>query len=83
VRTPERYLAAIEGGHSPIAATEVLDDDQRRAEWLQLAIRTRDGVPAGVVPGDVDELITRTDDGRVVLTVAGRLLANEVAVRLQ
>ena len=85
VRTPERYVAAIEEGRSPEAAAEVLDPDARRAESLQLAIRTKGGVPAGAVPpevvADLDGLV-ETDGDRVVLTPRGRLLANEVAIRL-
>jgi oxygen-independent coproporphyrinogen-3 oxidase len=89
VRTPERYIAAIADGRSPVAGEEVLDAEQRRAESLQLAVRTRDGVPLAAVPdgpdglGELGGLLERTADGRAVLTVAGRLLANEVAVRLQ
>jgi oxygen-independent coproporphyrinogen-3 oxidase len=86
VRTPERYIRCIGTGASPVAAEEVLDDDQRRREALQLGVRTREGVPAGAVPeglGDLDGLVDVGDDGRAVLTVAGRLLANEVALRLR
>ncbi|MCB0964130.1 MAG: hypothetical protein KDA98_12660, partial [Acidimicrobiales bacterium] len=53
LRTPERYVAAIEEGRSPEAAGEELDADGRRVEGLQLAIRTRDGVPAAEVPDEV------------------------------
>lgn len=84
-RTPERYVAAIEAGRSPESGSEVLDDRARRVEGLQLAIRTRGGVPATAVPDrfveDLDGLVAREGD-RVVLTPAGRLLANEVAIRL-
>lgn len=85
-RTPERYLKAIEGGESPTSGSEELDDDGRRIEHLQLAIRTRGGIAASDVPaGFVDELeglVERAGD-RVVLTTEGRLLANEVAIRLE
>ena len=85
LRTPERYVAAIEEGRSPEAAGEELDADGRRVEGLQLAIRTRDGVPAAEVPDEVvvelEGLVERAGD-RVVLTREGRLLANEVAIRL-
>jgi oxygen-independent coproporphyrinogen-3 oxidase len=84
VRTPERYIAAITGGASPVAAAEILSDDERRAEGLQLAVRTRDGVPAAALPtdGGIGDLVD-VHGGTAVLTVDGRLLANEVAVRLQ
>jgi oxygen-independent coproporphyrinogen-3 oxidase len=85
VRTPERYVAAIEEGRSPEAGSEELGDDERRVEGLQLAIRTRHGVPgsevADEVVADLEGLVERRED-RVVLTPEGRLLANEVAIRL-
>jgi putative oxygen-independent coproporphyrinogen III oxidase len=84
-RTPERYVAAVEAGRSPESGSEQLDDAERRVEGLQLAIRTRHGVAGADVTDEVvtelDGLIERRED-RVVLTPAGRLLANEVAIRL-
>jgi oxygen-independent coproporphyrinogen-3 oxidase len=83
IRTPERYIAAITEGRSPVAAAEDLDIEARTAERLQLALRTRWGVPAAAVPDDpdLDGLVWR-HDGRAGLTAAGRLLGNEVATRL-
>ena len=84
-RTPERYVAAMEDGRSPEAGAEELDAAERRVEGLQLAIRTRDGVPGAEVS---DEVVTRLEGlverraDRVVLTPEGRFLANEVAIRL-
>ena len=84
VRTPERYIAAIDSGLPAEAGAEALDPDQRRLEGLQLAIRTRDGVPAAALPvGELDGLVEPAAGDRVVLTVAGRLLANEVAIRVR
>jgi oxygen-independent coproporphyrinogen-3 oxidase len=86
VRTPERYIAAIESARSPVAGDEVLDAEHRRVERLQLALRTAVGVPAEALPDANDEALdglVERHDGRVVLTPQGRLLANEVAVRLQ
>ena len=82
VRTPERYIDAIGAGRSPEAAGETLDAGERRLEALQLAVRTSDGVPAAALP--VDELgdLVAVEGDRAVLTVRGRLLANEVALRL-
>lgn len=87
VRTPERYLAAIAAGSSPEAADERLDPDERRREGLQLALRTRGGVPVGAfdaadLAGPLAGLV-EVAGGRAVLTRAGRLLANEVALRLR
>ena len=82
VRTPERYIDAVVSGRSPEAAGERLDGEARRLEALQLAVRTRAGVPAAALP--IDELGGLLEPGdRVVLTVRGRLLANEVALRLR
>ena len=89
VRKPERYIAAVAAGESPVAAEEALDPAQRRAEALQLALRTSTGVPWSAVPPDLGDpaglgglgLLERHGE-RAVLTVRGRLLANEVAVRL-
>ena len=58
----------------------------RSIEGLQLAIRMREGVPTGSFsPDDVallDDLVV--DDGeRVRLTRRGRLMANEVSLRLR
>lgn len=88
VRTPERYLDAIAGA-APGAPTpaiggeERLGDAERRLEALELAIRTREGVPEASVPRDeaVRDLVRR-DGEQAVLTRRGRLLANEVAIRL-
>jgi hypothetical protein len=48
-------------------------------------VRTREGVPHGSFSDtdldEMSELLDRQDD-RIVLTRAGRLLANEVALRL-
>ena len=45
-------------------------------------MRTREGVPTGAVPDEVHHLTEPAGPGRVRLTVQGRLLANEVAIRL-
>jgi putative oxygen-independent coproporphyrinogen III oxidase len=83
VRTPERYIAAIEGGASPVGGEEVLDAEGGRIERLQLALRTDRGVPADALPIDELDGLVEERGERVVLTAAGRLLANEVAVRLR
>jgi putative oxygen-independent coproporphyrinogen III oxidase len=84
VRTPERYIAALQTGGDVTAGDEVLSDGQRRFEALALALRTSDGVPDAALPNDADlaPLVLR-GGGRAVLTVQGRLLANEVTLRLR
>jgi putative oxygen-independent coproporphyrinogen III oxidase len=83
MRTPERYIAAIGEGRSPEAGGEQLDAEARRLEALQLAVRTRAGVPATALPLDELDDLVALDADRAVLTVRGRLLANEVALRLR
>ncbi len=86
LRTPERYIDAVLADRSTEAAAEELGTDRRRLEGLQLALRTSRGVPVDALdPADLDLLdgLVVADGGRLRLTVGGRLLANEVAVRLR
>jgi putative oxygen-independent coproporphyrinogen III oxidase len=89
VRTPDRYVELVRRGESTEAAGEVLEPETRRLEGLQLALRTRDGVPADAFAdearSELDGLLAphADDDRRLVLTRAGRLLANEVSLRLR
>ncbi|HEY3842579.1 MAG TPA: radical SAM family heme chaperone HemW [Acidimicrobiales bacterium] len=84
VRTPERYLAAIESGRPPEAGREVLTEGERAFEGLSLALRTPGGVPWADLDGadELAGLVERRGD-RAVLTVRGRLLANEVGTRIR
>jgi oxygen-independent coproporphyrinogen-3 oxidase len=87
VRTPARYIELVSAGASPVAGEERLDDPTRSVEAVTLGLRTRHGVAAARVAGPaLDELaeaglVSRMGE-RIVLTRRGRLLANEVAVRL-
>ena len=79
-------------GDEPLAPErrELLDDEQRRVERVLLEIRLAEGLPVEVLTATerrrLDDLEARglaTDahagpDGRVVLTQAGRLLADGV-----
>jgi oxygen-independent coproporphyrinogen-3 oxidase len=92
VRTPERYITAVQRSDAAgqpvcapaLAGEERLSPTEQELERLELALRTSDGVPAGCLPDDPElpGLLTRSDD-RSVLTVSGRLLANEVTIRLR
>jgi putative oxygen-independent coproporphyrinogen III oxidase len=83
VRTPDRFVALVAAGEPTEAAAEELDAPTRRFERLELALRTRDGVPAGALdPAGLEGLVELRGQ-RVVLTRAGRLLANEIALRLE
>jgi putative oxygen-independent coproporphyrinogen III oxidase len=84
VRTPDRYIDALASGRSPEAGREELTDEQRSFEALTLALRTPRGVPWDSLSGvdELEGLLQRRDD-RAVLTVRGRLLANEVSARIR
>ncbi|MEO5973786.1 MAG: radical SAM family heme chaperone HemW [Ilumatobacteraceae bacterium] len=86
VRTPDRYIELVNAGESPESAHEILDDETRALEALQLLLRTREGVP--VEAFDRDDLafmsgMLETNGDRLVLTRAGRLMANEISIRLR
>ena len=84
IRTPERFIAAISQDSSVEAGSEQLDVDGWALEGRQLALRTSRGVPEEFVPSEVRHLTQPADlEGNLKLTAKGRLLANEVAVRLR
>jgi putative oxygen-independent coproporphyrinogen III oxidase len=83
VRTPDRYIALIGQDTSPEGGHEVLGGPDRDHEAAMLALRTRDGVPGGPAADSlVADGLAERRGGRVVLTPAGRLLANEATTRL-
>jgi putative oxygen-independent coproporphyrinogen III oxidase len=84
VRTPDRYVDAMESGRSPEGGREELTPSQREFEAHSLALRTPRGVPWDCLerPEELEGLVERVD-GRAVLTLRGRLLANEVSARIR
>ncbi len=85
VRTPERYIELVMAGESPESSSETLDRQTRKREALQLLVRTREGVSVdSFLPKDLLEMseLLEQRENQIVLTRAGRLLANEVALRL-
>ncbi len=90
VRTPDRYVAALEGGRSPEAGSEVLDPQARVEEAFALALRTAGGAPlpdsgaepAALLAGLERDGFVRLGGGRVRLTRRGRLMATDVTARL-
>ena len=86
IRTPDRYIDLIASDSSVEASAEDLDPDRRRIEGLQLSLRTREGVPRDSLSesdiGVLDSLIVVSEE-TITLSTEGRLLANEVAVRLR
>ena len=84
VRTPDRYIRLLEAGRSPVAGEEVLDEATRAFERDSLALRTRRGVPVEAFES-LDEIAHLVDvrAGTVRLAPRGRLLANQVILRLR
>jgi oxygen-independent coproporphyrinogen-3 oxidase len=86
VRTPDRFIELIESDQSAESSSETLDVDAQRIEGLQLALRMREGVPVDSLSASDLELMSelvRVNNGQVTLTRVGRLMANEVALRLK
>jgi putative oxygen-independent coproporphyrinogen III oxidase len=83
VRTPDRYIAMVRDGKRPLGGEESLDERTQRFERDSLALRTAKGVPLEAF-GSLDEIahLVSVADGRVTLAPGGRLLANQVILRL-
>ncbi|UPK73681.1 radical SAM family heme chaperone HemW [Nocardioidaceae bacterium SCSIO 66511] len=90
VKHPAAYAQRLAGRRTPAHAREVLDDDTRRIERVLLESRLRDGLAvdvldssgAAAVPGLVSDGLVVQDDGFLILTRRGRLLADAVVHRL-
>jgi oxygen-independent coproporphyrinogen-3 oxidase len=83
------YAAHLAAGRSPGAGREILTDEDRRVERILLELRLRDGCPLDLLRPDglaasrralADGLLSSDPyaDGRAVLTLRGRLLADAV-----
>jgi oxygen-independent coproporphyrinogen-3 oxidase len=82
------YLAAVEGGRSPVAEESTLTPEERVGEDLMLALRLADGVrpdeTARRLYGPVLDrftalgFLTRHPDGRLTPTLKGWLLSNRL-----
>jgi putative oxygen-independent coproporphyrinogen III oxidase len=84
VRTPDRYITMVEAGQRPLGGEEVLDVATKEFEHDSLALRTRTGVPVEAFDSleEIAHLIS-VSGGQVTLAPEGRLLANQVIVRLK
>ena len=84
VRTPDRYIAMVRNGEHPLGGEEVLDQPTKQFERDSLSLRTRRGVAVEAFDS-LDEIshLVRVSEGRVTLAPRGRLLANQVIVRLK
>ncbi|MDO8308273.1 MAG: radical SAM family heme chaperone HemW [Actinomycetota bacterium] len=86
---PATYATRLADGALPEAGSEVLTEDERRTERIMLGIRLAEGLPLDALSpaamARADEQAghgllesDRLSDGRVVLTMRGRLLADAV-----
>ncbi len=86
VKHPSAYAARLAEGASPAAARELLTGEDRRVERVLLETRLRDGLDpglltrSGVLAGErlVTDGLLEPENGRWVLTLRGRLLADAV-----
>ena len=87
VKHPTAYSDRLAAGVSPAQAREVLSPQDRQVERVLLEIRLREGLPLDVLddPGQAVALAeegllepTALAEGRAVLTLKGRLLADAV-----
>ena len=86
VRTPDRYIELVASNEGVESSSEDLDPERQRVEGLQLSLRTREGVPReSLSESDIDLLdsLIVVSGETIRLSTEGRLLANEVAVRLR
>jgi putative oxygen-independent coproporphyrinogen III oxidase len=89
VKHPAAYAERLTAGQSPAHAREVLDAETQRTEDVLLRVRLRTGLPLDVLTEEGRDAARRAvddgllekapyDDGRAVLTLRGRLLADAV-----
>ena len=89
VKHPALYAARLHAGVSPAQAREVLGDRSRRLERLLLGLRLREGLALGELSPSGKDAASRAmtygllerqahAEGRAVLTLRGRLLADAV-----
>jgi len=89
VKHPAAYAERTAAGRSPGAGREVLSDEDRRVERVLLEVRLREGLPLSVLrPAGLEASrrhvaeglleVGPHGEGRAVLTLRGRLLADAV-----
>ena len=90
LKHPRKHDAALAEGRSPGAGREVLTAEQRREERVLLELRIADGLPLDVLTDAERAHLPRwqesghavVDQGRVTLTLAGRLVADGIILDL-
>jgi oxygen-independent coproporphyrinogen-3 oxidase len=93
VKHPVTYQSALNEGKSPTADSEILSDENLRAEFLMLQIRMRFGIELNKLESKQQELAENFRDsghidsnewarGRLALTPSGRLIADRIVREL-
>jgi putative oxygen-independent coproporphyrinogen III oxidase len=87
VRHPGAYATALAEGRAPVAGSETLDADARHLERVMLQLRTVQGLETDVCDRDAlerlrDDGLLTVHDGRAILTLRGRQLADHVTREL-
>ena len=74
----------VQAGEKPLGGEEILDEETKEFERDSLALRTRRGVAVEAFDS-LDEIahLINVESGQVILAPEGRLLANQVIVRLR
>lgn len=85
------YIESLKQGQLSEAEREILTPEARRAELLGLQLRTDEGLPPELIRGQDSDFVAmllseglaeKSADGRLLLTLNGRLLADEIATGL-
>ena len=93
VKHPVRYTSLVDSGRSPAAGREMLDARARFTEQVMLGVRRRDGLSVIELPQPVQAVVPQLagwglieqpllQQGRLVLTQRGRLMADAVVNEL-
>ncbi len=90
VLRPLAYTQRLRSGNSPAAAHEVLSAEERALETVMLGLRERDGLALSELSPTAERAVRRElarrriviSDGRVQLTLKGRLFADAVVREL-
>jgi oxygen-independent coproporphyrinogen-3 oxidase len=86
VKHPNAYKEKVFAGQSPIKDSEMLTDDQKKAEYIMLAIRMPEGVrKAALTVAQYERTMEYIKSGHVIdredsiaLTPQGRLIADRL-----
>lgn len=90
LRDWEAYRRAVLGGVLPLEGSERVEGEAARLEWIWLSLRSDQGIPRSLLPGEAARLVaeweacgwTRPDPRRLILSAEGWLVLDRLAVEL-